>query len=213
MKNYYAILGVSQDATQEEIKKAYRELVRKYHPDVGETSDVERFLEVQEAFEVLGSREKRRVYDEKIQQQERHRRYFLEGRLGHLLSDLEMFLREFEALRREQDKAKRSPTGSPKFYLPEDLAVEIILTPEEAKSGGNLTLDVPIYTQCPSCAGSGVDFPFRCFHCGGTGKVKQRKTISIKIPDLYGGRQQFKLDLSQFGIHGELTIFFKITYY
>ncbi|NOX36925.1 MAG: DnaJ domain-containing protein [Calditrichaeota bacterium] len=210
MKNYYAILGVSRDATLDEIKKAYRELVRKYHPDVGETSDVERFLEVQEAFEVLSSREKRQVYDEKIRQQERRRMSHLEGTLERLFSDLEMFLREFEALRREREYAERRVS---KYYLPEDLAVEIILTPEEAKSGGNLTLDVPIYTECPSCEGSGVSFPFRCFHCGGSGRVEQKKAISIKVPELYGGRQKFKLDLSQFGIEGELTIFFKITYY
>jgi len=213
MKNYYAILGVRRDASLEEIKKAYRELVRKYHPDMGETSDVERFLEVQEAFEVLSSREKRRVYDEKIRRQEHRRYYPMEGTLGRLFSDLEILLKEMESLRREGGFRKRPAGRRPQYYLPEELAVEIVLTPEEAKTGGNLTLDVPIHTDCPSCGGRGVIFPFRCFHCGGTGRVEQKKSISIKVPELYESRGQFKLDLSPFGIEGELTIFFKVSYY
>jgi curved DNA-binding protein len=65
-KDYYAILGVSRDATSEEIRKAYRKLARKYHPDVAknQADAEERFKEINEANEVLGDPEKRRTYDE-----------------------------------------------------------------------------------------------------------------------------------------------------
>jgi curved DNA-binding protein len=65
MKDYYAILGVAEDAPKDEIRKAYRKLARKYHPDVSEEADAEaRFKEIGEAWEVLGDDEKRAGYDQ-----------------------------------------------------------------------------------------------------------------------------------------------------
>jgi curved DNA-binding protein len=64
-KDYYAVLGVSRDASQEDIKRAYRRLARKYHPDVSKAGDAEeRFKEVQEAYAVLKDAEKRAAYDQ-----------------------------------------------------------------------------------------------------------------------------------------------------
>lgn len=65
MKNYYYFLGVKEDASEEDIKKAYRKLSLKYHPDKNENDDffANRFMEIQEAYEVLGNREKRKVFD------------------------------------------------------------------------------------------------------------------------------------------------------
>jgi curved DNA-binding protein len=64
-KDYYSIMGVARDATQDEIKRAYRKLARKYHPDVSKEKDAEqRFKEVGEAYEVLGDAEKRAAYDQ-----------------------------------------------------------------------------------------------------------------------------------------------------
>lgn len=65
MKDYYYFLGVKNDATDEEIRKAYRKLSLKYHPDKNENDPffVARFQEIQEAYDILGDREKRRMYD------------------------------------------------------------------------------------------------------------------------------------------------------
>ncbi len=64
-KDYYEVMGVKRDATQDDIKRAYRKLARKYHPDVSKEADAEkRFKEIGEAYEVLKDPEKRAAYDQ-----------------------------------------------------------------------------------------------------------------------------------------------------
>lgn len=69
LKNYYETLGVNKDATQEEIKSAYRKLSKKYHPDVNKGNDnaEKLFIEVQEAYKVLKDPETRKAYDERLE--------------------------------------------------------------------------------------------------------------------------------------------------
>lgn len=73
MKNYYYFLGVEENAGDEEIRKAYRKLSVKYHPDKNENDEffVRRFMEIQEAYDILADAEKRRIYDENLSHQQR----------------------------------------------------------------------------------------------------------------------------------------------
>lgn len=79
MKDYYYFLGVSQGASEEDIKKAYRKLSVKYHPDKNENDAffADRFREVQEAYEILGDAGKRKVYDQNLENQQKSVRYHI----------------------------------------------------------------------------------------------------------------------------------------
>jgi len=157
-KDYYLILGVPRDASPAAIKRAYRRLAKKFHPDLGATA--EQFRELQAAYETLTDAERRRRYDESLGE-ERPR-------------DL------FEPL---SWSFVRSPAAGDlrRPVRPGSLSGEILLTAREAAAGGVLPLDVPLYSSCPQCNGTG-GFVFDCYRCGGEGKVERRLPVPVRIP-------------------------------
>lgn len=159
-KDFYLILGVSRDATTAAIKRAYRRLAKKYHPDIQPVSAPDEFQELQAAYETLADAERRRGYDETLRQQ---------GDGDQFRSLAWSFVRSPAAgdLRRP--------------VRPGSLSGEILLTPREATAGGVLALDVPITATCPSCEGTG-GFVFDCGRCGGEGKVERRFPVPLRIP-------------------------------
>jgi len=149
-KDYYEILGVARDASQEDIKKAYRKLARKFHPDVSkEPNAEERFKEVQEAYETLKGPEKRAAYD----QLGRHRsgeefrpppgweRQFGEANLDDIL-DLSELFEHFGGgpFRRRGGRTGRSGAA---FAMPgQDYEITAHLSLEDVYRGAEVALDV-----------------------------------------------------------------------
>jgi molecular chaperone DnaJ len=159
-KDLYLILGVSRDATTAAIKRAYRRLAKKYHPNIDPVRPPDEFQELQAAYETLADAERRRGYDETLRQQ---------GDGDQFRSLAWSFVRSPAAgdLRRP--------------VRPGSLSGEILLTPREATAGGVLALDVPITATCPACEGTG-GFVFDCGRCGGEGKVERRFPVPLRIP-------------------------------
>lgn len=179
-RDYYEILGVKRDASEEEIKKAYRKLAMQFHPDrnPGDHTAEERFKEVAEAYEVLRERDKRERYD-------RYGHSGLRGGFGgfETARDFEMDLAE--ALRtfmseglfgeffgqaggggRSRDMKQRG----------NDLQIPMKLTLEEVAVGVNKKIKLHRYIKCDACAGSGNARGSQetiCPTCRGTGEVRQ----------------------------------------
>jgi DnaJ-class molecular chaperone len=159
-KDFYLILGVSRDATTAAIKRAYRRLAKKYHPDLDPVrAATDDFQELQAAYETLADAERRRRYDETLRQGEHDK---------------------FQSL---SWSFVRSPAAGDlrRPIRPGSLSGEILLTPKEAAEGGVLSLDVPISATCPSCEGTG-GFVFDCGRCGGEGKIERRLPVPLRIP-------------------------------
>jgi len=191
-KDYYRTLGVPRDAPAEEIKKAYRQMALKHHPDrnPGSKEAEERFKEAAEAYSVLGDPEKRSVYD----------RFGAEGLRGQgfsgfdssVFGDFEDILGNFFGFNlgdifggRTRGRARRSQGH--------DLAVEIEIGLEEAAAGLEREIKLTRAETCPACHGSkrkAGTRPSECPACGGRGQVRFQQgffTMARTCPRCQGG--------------------------
>ncbi len=169
-RDYYEILGVDRNADEEEIKKAYRKLARKYHPDVNkdDSQAAEKFKEVQEAYEVLSDSEKRKRYDRYGTADETFAGFGggqsggFDGFSGLGFDDI------FETFFGGGFRQRRSGPRRGN-----DLRYDMEITLEEAYHGVNKTISIPRTETCPDCKGSGTkqgSSPETCSACGGTGQ-------------------------------------------
>jgi len=177
-RDYYEILGVSRSASADEIKRAYRRLVKQYHPDIYKGPDAEaRIKEINEAYEVLGDPDKRARYD----------RYghagvsgaagagsYGPGGYGGFTDIGDIFEEIFGAgfgFGRSGGRRQRPTRGA-------DLRVDLTIEFEEAVMGTEKEIEVTRHETCPRCHGTGAEpgtQPMRCPTCNGAGQVRQRQ--------------------------------------
>ncbi len=210
IKNYYKILGISPEASEEEIKKAYRQLAKKYHPDTGSGDEVEKFLEINEAFKTLIDKTKRQEYDRQLVLQQR-RKSFYRYKFNEIVDPAMGRLFQFDAEQRKF-QSHHDKTVIRKLAFQEHI-LEVVLTPEEAMQEHYITLDVPVTEICNICDGTGVEAGLVCPVCGGEGYLHDIITVTIQIPILERGTSRYKIDLNRFGIQDSLVIEFKLGYY
>ena len=180
-RDYYEVLGVSRDASDEDIKKAYRKLAMKHHPDrnqAGQSKEAEeKFKEAKEAYEVLSTPDKKAAYD----------------RFGHAGVDPSMgagggggagfdgFADAFGDIFGDIFGGGRSRSN---VYRGADLRYNLEITLEEAARGTQKTIRIPTKETCEDCKGTGAKKgtePKTCPHCNGSGQVRiQQGFFSIQ---------------------------------
>ncbi len=180
-KDYYEVLGVSKDASDAEIKSAFRKLAKKYHPDVSkEKNAAEKFKEAQEAYAVLSDKEKRRSYD-----QFGHAAFDQNGGFGGAgfsgfqdvdLSDIfgEIFGNGFGFGGSSFFNGGSSRKTTRKEKGP-DISVIFDMNFEEAAFGTETKVELNIDDTCPDCNGHGGTGVESCSECGGSGYVRREQ--------------------------------------
>ena len=189
-RDFYEILGVAKNASDDEIKKAYRKLAMKYHPDRNPDSKgaEEKFKEAKEAYEMLSDAQKREAYD----------------RFGHAGVDPNMggsgaggfgaggFSDAFGDIFGDIFGGGARQRGGPQVYRGADLRYNLEITLEQAANGFDTTIRVPSYSECDTCHGSGAKpgtSPTTCGTCGGHGQVRMQQgffSIQQTCPKCHG---------------------------
>src|SRR5437588_9903894 len=198
-KDYYKILSVSRGASADEIKKAFRKLARKYHPDVnpGDKKAEEKFKEINEAYEVLSDPDKRRKYDtlgpnwqEQFGPATRRSTYGFSGRGSASPFDFDAggggFSDFFEALfgRSGVGGGGRGTTmrNDMRRRAGDNIEQPVEVTLQEAYVGGMRTFNIQSTEVCSVCKGTGELSGKTCANCGGQGMLPRNKRIQVKIP-------------------------------
>jgi len=220
-KDYYKVLGVSKDAPESEIKRAFRKLARQYHPDLnpGNRSAEDRFKEINEAYEVLSDAGKRKKYDElgsnweQIQRDREYARQYASPGFEGSAKDFDLgdFFSTFfgeHMSRFGGDAFGTEPVRG------DDLQFEIELTLEDVYHGTRKLLNLSVGDVCPTCKGQGLVMRSSYSHgrkqvitsgqpcgtCHGTGRVTARREVKVKIPR--GIKEGSKIRLSGMGDKG-----------
>jgi molecular chaperone DnaJ len=229
-RDYYEVLGVQKGASKEDIKKAYRKLSKKYHPDINKEADAaDKFKEVKEAYEVLSDDQKRAHYDQ-FGHTDPNQGFGGAGDFGGFGGFEDIFSTFFGG----GGGGRRRDPNAPRQGA--DLQYTMTLSFEEAVFGKETDLEIPKEETCDTCHGSGAkpgshpetcphchgsgqlnteqNTPFgkivnrrvchycegtgklikdKCKTCGGSGKVKKRRKIHVKIPAGIDDGQQLRV--------------------
>jgi len=189
-RDYYEVLGTNRNATEDELKKAYRKLALKFHPDrnPGDKAAEDKFKEAAEAYEVLRDPQKRQIYDQYGHQGLEGAGFSGFGGFEDIFSSFGDIFEDFFGFGAGRRSRSRSQKGS-------DLRYDLKLSFMEAAFGTETDIDVNKRGICPTCGGSGCEkgtHPETCAYCKGTGQATRSQgffTLSTTCPNCNGRGQ------------------------
>ena len=225
-KSYFAILGISPNATVDEIRSAYRRLAKEFHPDHYAGSS-DRFRDIQEAYSILGNKRRKREYEQRIRKVPiktplRRTRYPEPEPLIPEEGPVDMGeispVQSFQAFTPSFDEIfdwlwrNFSDLTQSKSARVRNLTLEVTLTPEQAYLGGNARVMVPVQAVCPACRGRGGVGFYECSRCAGEGVISGEMPISVSFPPGLTKDHAVMIPLDRFGIRNlHNTVLFRPT--
>ena len=201
-KDYYFVLGIGRGADRQKIKRAYRTIAKKYHPDISHSRQgSEKFREIREAYETLMDEDKRKRHDRELNRQTsgttaipkrgrgRSTRPFdpLKNFMGSTDTFFEGFVPGF--FDRESRRAGKK-----------DLYYEAILSPKEAENGGLFPVSIPVIEPCPACGQDRFRERFFCTLCSGHGTIRSQRSFSLGIPPGVRHGTEVSLSMEDIGL-------------
>jgi molecular chaperone DnaJ len=232
-KNYYLILGVRSEASREDIKAAFRRRALETHPDRSD-QESEPFREVQEAYAVLGDPERRGYYDRRLRPLAL-RRFHSEPMPEPLVPERSKGepMRAVEPARGFQDvslaesfEVYRPSFGElferlwgnfesvdrPKAEQLESLTVQVQISPDEARFGGQVRVRLPARANCSACGGQGAVGLYECWRCEGHGALTVEYPVEVEYPPGIRDSYAVRIPLARFGIANfYLTVLFRLS--
>jgi DnaJ-class molecular chaperone len=189
-KTHYVVLGIAPGEGPAGVRAAYRELARRHHPDVSGEGGTRAFQDIAEAYRVLSDPQLRREYDARLEREPPARRPPASA----------------------DDTSARQVSAAPPFGA-EPLApisdpgamrvaeFDLLLTPDEARSGGVVRFAVPATFTCARCSGSGYDWLFLCTACGGDGVLRVEPVVAVAIDPMPPPGMLLEIPLDAPGVH------------
>jgi molecular chaperone DnaJ len=192
-RNYYVVLGVASNETEQGVRTAFRELAKRYHPDRIGPEGATPFRELVEAYETLGDPDRRSRYDESLRQARPR-----PGSPDTFVRDVSLH-RDFADLRPSEDallaRLARNFSGALRNDGVQELHVELAISEDEAGRGARVRFGIPVFSRCPYCVARG------CTVCRGFGMIEREQPVTVDIPPFSGSGTTFILPLSGLGIH------------
>ena len=183
MRDYYDVLGVSADAGADEIKRAYRQLARRYHPDISGDDRGLAFKELTGAYDVLRY-PSRRHHDRALSSQG--------AEAGTTWFSDEVAI-DFPSVASVLDRMRDA------FFTAEPaitLSAELTVTPREAFAGVTVPFDVPLRRTCSRCGGRGEVWNDWCATCAGVGEVAAAHAVQVRVPAGVSHGETFRFSLT-----------------
>ena len=209
-KDYYFSLGISRDQSAETIRQAFREQVKRYHPE--RVGNAQVFDELVEAYRILSNSERRRDYDRSLSPAGISAAGELPTipkggesaglpQVSPALRARSIFIASLfdAALARVSRKLTQASADDRK--APQGLDVQVVLSPADALKGGIVELTVPSCSPCHHCGGTGRDRLFPCASCDGEGLREEPETLRVRVPENVGDGTHIKVPLRGLGPH------------
>jgi molecular chaperone DnaJ len=206
-RDYYEILGVTKDASDSDLKAAYRKRALKFHPDRNpdDSAAEEQFKEAAEAYEVLRDPQKRQIYDQYGHQGLEGQGFSGFGGFDDIFSSFGDIFEDFFGFSSRRGSRSRAQRGA-------DLRYDLSMSFMDAVTGVETTIDLEKNETCNTCNGSGAEpgsQPETCPQCGGAGQVGRSQgffTIRTTCPQCRGGGQIITNLCDACGGHGQVRV-------
>ncbi len=210
--DYYEVLGVNRDASEAELKSAYRKLAIKYHPDKnpGNKAAEEKFKEAAEAYEVLQDPKKRQIYDQFGHQG-------LEGAGFSGFRGFEDIFSSFGGIFEDLFGFSSNNRSRSRTQRGSDLRYDLSLSFMEAAFGTEKAIELEKTANCPKCEGSGCNpgtYPETCRHCNGSGQISRSQgffTVRTSCPSCRAQGQVINSPCSECSGAGKVLVRKKVS--